>query len=451
MSVLTASRVAPGWYWRIVQGGCLLSLLTLGACDDGAFSNASRPDRSAHLAKAGHTATPGTSAGDRQLQWGLLPLNLLPRVDIAATSPKAGAVVMRHTKQDRYRPRKLTARLLPQKSPARLITAPRLTRQAAPAPAGSDTILAARATRKIKTPAPAARPRKKTTLAKAPSPKPAAPRSAAPRSAAPGAIASLVRPRAERLSTGSINRTETVSLPSPVKSYLKPNPRAQRYNLAILGDSLGVGIGLGMSRDFIRQGRLDVLKKAREGSGLTRPDFYDWDRALSRVVRNHRVDIAIVQIGANDGQSIRAAGRLRAFGTPAWRREYAKRVDAFITRLEREHAAIYWVEVPPMGRPKLNHQVKLINALIKQRVLRRGIKYVSTWNRFANRYGQYTAYDRSAGGGRVRIRARDGVHFTSAGYRLFAAHVESAINRDLAIARRARATKMAGAELSVTR
>lgn len=447
---------------RIVQGCCLLSLLALAACQDNSGSSSSVSYTSDNSSA---TAPAQDRAARKTVQWGLLPLNALPRVDITATTHIASVRVMRQTKQNRLRPRKIMARLRSQKSTTRIKTASRLIRQAAlqpantAAPAGNDTILAMRPKVRSKPAAPAQRsakqsiaPAKTVTKAKTVSraktvtrAKTAARAKPATSKTAPGAIASLPRRASDRLSTGSINLERSIAAPGPLKSYLSPGSGSSRYKLAILGDSLGVGIGLGMSRSFIRQGRLDVLKKSKESSGLARPDFYNWDKALSRVVRSHKIDIAIVEIGANDGQSIRSAGKLRRFGTPAWRREYIKRIDKFIARLKREHASVYWVEIPPMGRPKLNSQVKLINAVIKGRVQRHDIKYISTWKRFSNRYGQYTAYSRDSKGRRVKTRARDGVHFTMKGYRLLAAHVEKTIRQDLKIAQQARMAKLAQA------
>ena len=458
MPVASASIVAPGWLRRIVQSSCVISLLVLSGCQDnsGSGSKVSSYSGSPMNTAAGQTARPGN------IQWGLLPLSVLPEVDITAARQIAGVTVMRHTKQDRLPPRKLASRLSRQKpSLARVTTRAKTpaqrTRMAAVQTSarrgsfGEDTMLARRPTSSARhshgtiKPQQKAAKRPQRTARKTKS----APGTNARKGAinAPNTVAALIRPQPGMLSTGSINRNRPAADPSPLKSYLSPIPKSHRYKLAILGDSLGVGIGMGMSRDFVRQGKLDVLKEAKEGSGLARPDFYNWDKALSRVVRRNKIDIAIVEIGANDGQSIRSGGRVRSFGSSAWRREYIKRIDSFIAKLKREHASIYWVGIPPMGRPKLNSQVKLINSVIKDRVQRHGIKFISTWERFANRYGQYTAFGRDRNSKRVQIRAKDGVHFTMEGYRLLAAHVQKVIARDMTIAQQVRKRRFAGRNL----
>lgn len=229
-------------------------------------------------------------------------------------------------------------------------------------------------------------------------------------------------------------------------SYVTPFPESNRYRLYVFGDSLGDGIWAGLYRAFRPDGNIDVVKKSRVSTGFVRTDYFDWNKKLSGILVAEKVHIAVIMVGANDMQPIRA-GRGRKWhklDSPEWREVYSKRIDRFIKRLKGSKAAVYWVGLPIMRSAKHNNQMQIMNEIFRERAFVNGVKFVDTWNGFADQFGRYSAFGPDLNGQVGRLRAGDGVHFTIRGYRKLAHFVEREIRRDMRQARSERDIPLAG-------
>lgn len=235
------------------------------------------------------------------------------------------------------------------------------------------------------------------------------------------------------------------------RSYVTPFPEGDRYRLYVFGDSLGDGVWAGLYRAFKPDGNVDIVKKSRVSTGFVRTDYFDWNKALSGVLKTEKVHIAVVMVGANDVQSIRTRkGWLKA-GTEEWRDAYAERIDAFIKRLKESHVAVYWVGLPIMRSDSFNQTMQVMNEVFRERAFINGAKFIDTWNGFADQFGRYSAFGPDLSGQIRRLRAEDGVHFTIKGYRKLAHFVEREIRRDLRIAKAERNIPLAGDEAEQAR
>jgi hypothetical protein len=231
-------------------------------------------------------------------------------------------------------------------------------------------------------------------------------------------------------------------------SYVTPFPEQNRYRLYVFGDSLGDGIWAGLYRAFKDDGNIDVIKKSRVSTGFVRTDYFDWNKRLSTILTTNKVHIAVIMVGANDMQPIRVKKSRKWYkvGTSEWRDIYAKRIDTFIKRLKKSKTAVYWVGLPIMRSAKYNNQMQVMNQIFRERAFINGVKFVDTWNGFADQFGRYSAYGPDLTGQVGRLRANDGVHFTIRGYRKLAHFVEREIRRDMRQARSERNIPLAGSE-----
>lgn len=229
-------------------------------------------------------------------------------------------------------------------------------------------------------------------------------------------------------------------------SYVTPFPEQNRYRLYVFGDSLGDGIWAGLYRAFNPDGNMDIVKKSRVSTGFVRTDYYDWNEKLTGILATEKVHIAVIMFGANDMQPIRANGKWHKVGTPEWRELYANRIDKFIKHLKGSSAAVYWVGLPIMRSPNHNAAMEVMNEIFRERAFINGVKFVDTWNGFADQFGRYSAFGPDLTGQVGRLRADDGVHFTIRGYRKLAHFVEREIRRDMRQARSERDIPLAGSE-----
>ena len=241
-------------------------------------------------------------------------------------------------------------------------------------------------------------------------------------------------------------RAQAQGLEHLSSSYVTPFPERNRYRLYVFGDSLGDGIWAGLYRAFKPDGNIDVVKKSRVSTGFVRTDYFDWNKRLSGILTTEKVHIAVIMVGANDMQSIRPnkKSKWKKVGTPEWREIYSKRIDRFIKRLKKSRAAVYWVGLPIMRSAKYNDKMQLMNEIFRERAFVNGVRFIDTWNGFADQFGRYSAFGPDLTGQVRRLRAADGVHFTIRGYRKLAHFVEREIRRDMRQARNERDIPLAG-------
>jgi uncharacterized protein len=212
------------------------------------------------------------------------------------------------------------------------------------------------------------------------------------------------------------------------KQYL---PVKDEYQVFVIGDSLAAGLWSGLTRAADQDSRLSINGRYKEDSGLTRPEYYDWNAALPKILERNTIDIAVVMIGSNDGQDIRDGDMRYVFGTPEWSAHYAAQIDRLIKTLTEAGAAVYWVELPPMAAEQYDAEIKTIAAIQAERAKAAGIKVVGTRAALSLENGGYTDKGFDAEGEFVRLRARDGVHFLKAGNTKLGSLVFEAMRTDL--------------------
>src|ERR1700683_4086263 len=101
--------------------------------------------------------------------------------------------------------------------------------------------------------------------------------------------------------------------------------------VATVGDSLAdaVYLGLKLQPDLLRKSGIKLVRWSRPKIGLTRTDYFDYTAWLRDTAALGSVDFCVVQLGANDLQSIAIEDRNRdskhqntqkwiAVGTEAW-------------------------------------------------------------------------------------------------------------------------------------
>ncbi len=205
------------------------------------------------------------------------------------------------------------------------------------------------------------------------------------------------------------------------------------YQVFVLGDSLAAGLWSGVSRAIDGDMRISLNGRYKEDSGLSRPEYYDWNGALPKILESNKIDIAIVMIGSNDAQPIRDGQMRYAFDTKEWRDAYVKQVDKLMASLKAAGAAVYWVELPPMAAPNYDDSMKTIAAIHAERAKAAGVRFVATRDALLDN-GKYSDSGFDDTGEFKRLRSRDGVHFLKEGNNKLASLVTAAINKDIEIA-----------------
>ncbi len=207
-----------------------------------------------------------------------------------------------------------------------------------------------------------------------------------------------------------------------------------QYSLFVFGDAMAGGLWAGLVRIAKDHPRLRINGRYREGSGFSRPQIYNWATRLPRTLEGRNIDIAIVLLGINDGQSIRVNNEYLVFNTPEWKNIYRSSVQTMMTQFKQTNISVYWVETPPVARPDLDEKLKIIAKIQKEEAAKAGIRFVKIRDRFTASDGSYTDRGADIYGNLVRLRSRNGIRFIKAGNNKLASIVLAQIDRDIEIA-----------------
>ena len=136
--------------------------------------------------------------------------------------------------------------------------------------------------------------------------------------------------------------------------------------VATVGDSLADAIYLGMKLqpNLLKKSGIDLVRWSRPSIGLTRVDYFDYNSYLRDSIGLGSADICIVELGANDLQSISIEKKKWiAVGTDAWQRVYGERVQALVSTLKTQRCgSVLWFLQPANQTNKyLSHYHGMIN------------------------------------------------------------------------------------------
>jgi uncharacterized protein len=207
-------------------------------------------------------------------------------------------------------------------------------------------------------------------------------------------------------------------------------PVEPTFFVDVLGDSLALLTADGLREAFADNPKIAVNSKARDTSGLSRDDVFDWVKAAKDLVaEKKRIDYVVMEIGINDWQPIKDGADTLDPTSDRWREIYGRRIEAVVDAFHEAHIPVLWVGLPPMHNDRFNDEVSKLNELYKDQAVKAGAKFIDIWDAFADENGSYNAFGPDIEGRTARLRASDGVYFTKAGARKAAQFVETDIRR----------------------
>ncbi|MFA5947758.1 MAG: DUF459 domain-containing protein [Candidatus Gracilibacteria bacterium] len=203
---------------------------------------------------------------------------------------------------------------------------------------------------------------------------------------------------------------------SPVHQTVQDNSNAVRY--LIVGDSFmaaGGGLGDVVEKTVLNYGNTIVNRSGVVSSGLSRPDYFDWNAEIRKLISKYQPDKIIVMFGANDNQNLtgKQGGFVAKYGTQEWQAEYARRVDDILDVSKENNATVFWVGLPIMRTKWFSDEIADINLIYEGECQKYSNAYfVSTWKTLANDNGDYVAYLKDQKGQNELVRIKDGIHLT---------------------------------------
>ena len=244
----------------------------------------------------------------------------------------------------------------------------------------------------------------------------------------PGGTAGLITvgPAVHR----SVRTRPDQTVPGVTTTTVPSNPKAPTaaapVRVLIVGDSVGLDVGGALQSDLASTGVVSAALDARESTGLTRPDYFNWPAELTADMKASQPQVVVAMIGANDPQDFPGPPDV-PFSSPRWNTLYAQRVSQFMQIAESGRALVVWIGMPPMKNPGLNAAMADIDAVDAQQAAsaKPRVHFVATDKSLGTAQGGYTAFVTDAAGQIINVRTPDGIHLTPGGGQVAAQQVIS--------------------------
>jgi hypothetical protein len=265
----------------------------------------------------------------------------------------------------------------------------------------------------------------------------------------------LDRPRhllQEAVGHGSADTIDTaIALPPPTTTTTTPAKPApapaiparisftpeKKLRLSVAGDSLVITPGYSILRAALASPVIQSVGgvDGRVGTGLTRPDVFNWFTHLAAEVKTLRPAVVVLNFGANDDHGymtgIPKGTSIGPFASPTWSAEYRRRVAGVMDTVNRAGAVVVWIGLPITRSPAQTQRFDTLNAIVQKEAKARPGKaiFVDTYTMFAGADGGFVEYLDNAKGDTLKVRAGDGVHFDTAGGDMIAREVLKRLNQ----------------------
>ena len=226
----------------------------------------------------------------------------------------------------------------------------------------------------------------------------------------------------------------------PSSSALPPPhmfTRGDPLVLYVAGDSM-VGIfGQSLARISEATELVETTLDYHIATGLCRPDYFDWPLRLRAEMHGLEPDAVVLQWGGNDLQAMQVGDHYVVFPTPAWEKEYRRRIDEVLKTVRAPGRHIYWLGQPIMRSPEMSRKLDILNGIYRSETAGMpDVAYVDAWSVLADAHGDYSAYLPDAHGHMELVRESDGEHLTAAGGDRLAWVVWPMIKRDFGLGRK---------------
>jgi lysophospholipase L1-like esterase len=223
--------------------------------------------------------------------------------------------------------------------------------------------------------------------------------------------------------------TGTTPPGAPVTTTTPPPSAAAPLRTLVIGDSLGIDLGDALVDDLANTGVVSATLDGEVGTGLTRPDYYNWPAELQTDLPKYKPQVVVIMIGANDGQDLPGPPDV-PFNSASWLATYTQRVQSFMQEAASGGAKVVWVGMPPMENPGLSSNIGVLDGIYQTEAAQLGVTYVSSAAVIGTSSGGYTAYLQS-GGQEVNVREPDGIHIAPGGAELLSQAVITAMRQQL--------------------
>lgn len=201
------------------------------------------------------------------------------------------------------------------------------------------------------------------------------------------------------------------------KPLLPQDADLRPITVALVGDSMmAVGLGPYLTRELSAMPGVRVVRAYRSGTGLARPEVFNWLEQYPKLVGNTHPDLIICAIGANDAQNFVLDGKPVAFGSEEWNQEYQHRVGSLLDEMAPGETPVLWLALPSMRSEKFSQRVFRLNDVVKEALARKSsVVWMESNPLLGGGKTTYVEFQKNSKQKLERLRQDDGIHFSDAG------------------------------------
>ncbi len=203
-----------------------------------------------------------------------------------------------------------------------------------------------------------------------------------------------------------------------------------KAKVAFIGDSTADGMWGGFSalvpRNSCLKGSVELGRFAKNSTGLTRPEKYNWSDEVKRIGDSFKPALFVMSLGLNDRQSVVVGGKVTLDTSPDYPVKYKERVTVVLKSAAASRASLLWVGLPAMRDAAPDRDAREKNKMFAEAISEFGdpaLQYVPPWRLNEAGEDKFASYGPDQNGKIIQIRASDGEHFTPAGEMLVAAYL----------------------------
>ncbi len=135
-------------------------------------------------------------------------------------------------------------------------------------------------------------------------------------------------------------------------SEANPGDEAGSAKVTVAGDSISLGLGVAMREEFegtsvgSEDAELEVKAIGVDGTGLARPDNYDWPGRLEELAADFPPDVLVFSVASNDAQDLtdEDGETVATMGDPdAWDAEYSSRLARVFDAFDGTGTEVVWL------------------------------------------------------------------------------------------------------------
>jgi hypothetical protein len=229
-------------------------------------------------------------------------------------------------------------------------------------------------------------------------------------------------------SASILHRSPLLAKKKAAKPTWRQPTTAKPLQVLVTGDSESQFVGEQMA-ELDRAGLLNVTTVARNGTGLTNPNFFNWELNAKQEMADRDPDAVVMVLGGNDGFNVTVDGKLYGPETPEWQTEFARRTAVVMRTLaDNGKRPVYWAAPPTARDETYNNIYRNQNAAVKRAAAAvPGARYVDIYTTIND--GRYSD-EVKLGNRKVLGRQSDGVHFNREGAILPAHLILGSMSKD---------------------